>query len=235
MFQNLTHTHERRCVLKPQVKLVDGSRIRNQCWSDLVVDNVAYDVGTRHVYFNAYNVTTSSNAIYQWGSAGGAVPVVGVKGVVEVAISAYSSLTHSFFLALQTNCPAGLCNQLITVSTTTASIVANVTVQPAIELLVVDNLQNLFLWGATSKFAAALSKVDYKTGKLSPPLYTSAQYSTNGGASAASSQQIFVSLLDFANGMAPAFAAINSKTGNVDVFTTTLDNNFPWTIAMAYL
>ena len=75
---------------------------------------------------------------------------------VEVAISAYSSLKHYFYLALQTNCPAGLCNQLITVSTTNSNVVANVTVQPAIELLVVDGLQNLFVWGATSKYAAEL-------------------------------------------------------------------------------
>lgn len=77
--------------------------------------------------------------------------------------------------------------------------------------------------------------VDFKTGKVSPAKYTSTQYSTNGGASAASSSQVFVSMLDFANGMAPAFAAINSKTGNVDAFSTSLDNNYPWTIAMAYL
>lgn len=140
------------------MKLSDGSHIRNQCWTDLVVDNVAYDVGTRHIYFNAYNVSTSSNSIYQWGSTGGAIQLMPIRGVVEVAISAYSSLTHYFFLALQTDCPAGLCNQLVTVSTTSSKIIANVTVQPSIELIVVDGLQNLWLWAATSKYAAELGK-----------------------------------------------------------------------------
>jgi hypothetical protein len=105
------------------------------CYSKLVVDNVAFDVNTNQIFFNGYNETTSRNGIYEWLPATGTTKhILDVPGIVKVAINTYSSTLHLFFLTIQTDCPAGLCNTLIAIDTMQKAIVAKVLVDVLVDI-----------------------------------------------------------------------------------------------------
>lgn len=99
-------------------------------------DNIAYDSGLRHFFFTGYNVTQSRNFLFQWGSAGGAVELVALPGVVEVAESAFAPHYHLMFLVIQERSATG--NSLMMVDLLNNTVVSNKNVASLIQLVVVD-------------------------------------------------------------------------------------------------
>lgn len=207
------------------------------CSTELVIDNVGFDAQLNRLFFGGFNMTQQRNYVYEISylePEQGPRVLVSVPGIVQVAINAYSSSRHLFFLTLQMG--AGGQN-LVVVDVVGQRIAYNVTVEQGLETLAYDDVsQTLFMWAATEVWAAALYKLNYTTGNvLGEPIYTSETLSSNEAAVLydPTAETMYAQLMDFQNSNWPSWVAVNIKTRNFTVTVVPESRSFPWILNMA--
>jgi len=192
------------------VRLANSTLIGSQCFDDLVIKNVAYDEGMRHVYFEAVNSSTGVDAAYQWDRR--AVLLSPLAGDVRWGISTYSSLRHLFIVVISAPCPTGVCVSLTTINVNTAKIVASAPIVDVdIGVLSFDDIHNrLFAIVSSRASPGSLVTIDWMSGKVSKAI-TSFKNDTSAGS---------VAIDSLASTM---FAALNVLHVKAHPFLATID------------
>jgi len=185
-------------------------------YTDLLLDNAAYDPVLKKVFLNAFNETTSTNSIAEVTPGGQISTIVDVPGIVQVCISTYCPVGHIFFLTLQID---GDQNNLVRVDVKNQKVIANVSVPDTLELIMWDHTSaTLYAWIADENFASILCTIDPDSGKR---LTTMVQFSTltaNGGTSILDieAKKIFSTLMDLSQpGNPPVWVVFDLATNNV--------------------
>jgi len=151
--------------------------------------------------------------------------VLQLPGIVQVAINAYSSSKHIFFLTVQVEEP-DFGNNVLAVSTVgQGKVLSNVWVDQGLEAMAYDDVKGiLYAWGADENFAGILMSLDYMTGKPIRKIYQSVTLSANGGTATINptGTMMYSSLLKYQEQNKPVFHILNLSSGNASTIGTNL-------------
>lgn len=190
----------------------------------LVIDNIGYDKQSDQTFVNGYNQTSKTNFVFELKNES-LYEFLPLPGLVQVAINAFSSSKHIFFLTLQVETPK-FGNNLIAISTESrGKVLSNVWVEQGLEAMVYDDVKGvLYTWGADSQYAGILMSLDYTSGKPIRHIYQSLPLSANGGTATLSPDGalMFSSLLKYQEDERPVFHILNLTSGNASVIDTNL-------------
>jgi len=163
--------------------------------------------------------------------------VVYIPGIVQVVINTYSESLNLFFLTLQVD---GSNNNIVVVDVVKGSILSNVNVDPAIEILAFDDKRKvLYAWVATEDFAGELVSVDYMTGIVIESFVSSVDLSANGGVALVdpSTNTIYSSLLQYMNEDDPYWTIVdlnNYPNCTLTKIEIGMDVKFPWYLGISF-
>jgi hypothetical protein len=154
----------------------------------------------------------------------------------KVAINAYSQKLQLFFLTLEnSNGSSNNCNLLV-VDMNLNHVLYNVNVAVVISLMTFDDASlRLFVWYATDIYASALSVLDYTTGSISVPIYTSPNLTSNRGANTYVSHThiLYAQLNDINNSNWPTWVSVNVVSGRSSNVTVPCATKFSWILSIA--
>jgi hypothetical protein len=190
----------------------------------LVIDNIGFDRLTNQTFVGAYNETSKTNFMFELKNET-LHQVLKLPGIVQVAINAYSSSKHIFFLTVQVEEP-DFGNNILAVSTVgQGKVLSNVWVDQGLEAMAYDDVAGiLYAWGADSTYAGILMSLDYMTGKPIRKIYQSVTLSANGGTATLNptGTLMFSSLLKYQEENKPVFHILNLSSGNATTIATNL-------------
>jgi len=190
----------------------------------LVIDNIGFDSVTNQTFINAYNETLKKNFMFELKNET-LRQVLQLPGIVQVAINAYSSSKHIFFLTVQVEEP-DFGNNVLAVSTVgQGKVLSNVWVDQGLEAMAYDDVKGiLYAWGADENFAGILMSLDYMTGKPIRKIYQSVTLSANGGTATINptGTMMYSSLLKYQEQNKPVFHILNLSSGNASTIGTNL-------------